>query len=106
MGAVNGLEPDAPMVEDANGYKTRATPYRLDLMPADAILHVTSIFTSGAKDHGDWNWLKGSALHHVGKAGVHLLAWMAGDRSDDHLGHAACRVMMALTLELRKTDES
>jgi hypothetical protein len=31
---------------------------------------------------------------------VHLLAWGAGDDSDDHAGHAACRLLMALERRL------
>lgn len=101
MNGVHGLEPDAPMTTNADGYKTRASPYRFELLPTDAVLAVCAIFTSGAKDHGDWNWLKGDAKHHVGKACTHLCAWLTGDRSDDHLTHAGCRILMAIAIDLR-----
>ena len=101
---VHGLEPDAPMTTDCNGYKTRATPYRFELMPADALLAVCEVFTHGAKDHGDNNWERGKVGHHVAKAIVHLLAWQIGDRSDSHLTHAGCRILMAIALEIRQKN--
>jgi hypothetical protein len=99
--SVRGLEPDAEITVDANGYKTRKTPYRMELIPGEAILSIGEVFTTGAESHGDWNWLKGDPAHHVGKAITHLYAWLAGDRSDKHLQHAGCRVIMAITLEIK-----
>jgi hypothetical protein len=32
---------------------------------------------------------------------MHILAYLAGDKQDDHLGHAFCRMMFALGVELQ-----
>jgi hypothetical protein len=43
-------------------------------------------------------WRHQSVAEHVRHAAAHLAAWEAGDRDEDHLGHAACRMLMALQL--------
>ena len=36
--------------------------------------------------------------HHVGRAEEHLRLWRDGDQLQDHVSHAATRLLMALTL--------
>ena len=43
-------------------------------------------------------WRSQSVIDHVRHAADHLTAYEAGDRTEDHLGHAACRLLMALVL--------
>ena len=50
----------------------------------------------GAAKYGERNWTRGmpvkSVLNHAIK---HLYQYLDGDRSEDHLGHAAANLMMA-----------
>jgi hypothetical protein len=101
---IEGVGKDAVIEADAKGYKSSVTPYRMDLVPPRATLHVASILCEGAKDHGEWNWLNGEVTNHVNKALIHLMAHQAGDTQDDHLGHATCRLMMALEIKLLAAD--
>lgn len=96
-----GLEPDAPIVADETGYTSRPSAYEFALMPADALLVMCAVFTEGARTHGRNNWRQGTVEKHVDKAAVHLLAYLAGDRSDAHLSHAAVRTLMALAVDMQ-----
>ncbi len=61
----------------------------LHLIPPEALYAYGRAFAEGAKKYGLHNWLKGfpfSVL--MNHAQHHLLAYMGGDRSEDHLGHA------------------
>lgn len=54
----------------------------------------------GADNYGEGNWQKGipvkDCLNH---ALAHIYKYLSGDRTEDHLAHAACNMMMACDLE-------
>jgi hypothetical protein len=87
---------DQPAVEQfATGAK-RGTDHSdcyLHLIPPEALYEYGRAFAEGAKKYGLHNWLKGfpfsglmnHALHH-------LYAYISGDRSEPHLGHALWNV--------------
>ena len=50
----------------------------------------------GASKYGEGNWTKGMPLSHLlNHALAHIYEWLDGDRSEDHLGHAAANMLMA-----------
>lgn len=98
--AVEGVGPDAPTVVNESGGKQSDSPYRSDLLPPKASLHVAAILKYGATKYGDNNWRKIALNDHLNHALTHIFAHLAGDIQDDHLGHAACRMMMALETAL------
>jgi hypothetical protein len=79
----------------------------VDQVPPEAILAVAEVFTYGVNKYGHFNW-----QHHADQwtynqlyASMqrHVLAWQAGEDTDPesglpHLAHAACNLMMLLTL--------
>lgn len=93
--------PDQPTVENAAGGRQAFTPYRFDLLPAQALFDVSEILAQGALKYGEWNWLKIPEREHINHALQHIFAYLGGDTQDDHLGHAACRVLFALELMRR-----
>lgn len=97
---VEGVVPDAPTVTNARGGKQSASPYRLDLMPPLAALAVAKVLRHGADKYGPNNWHAIDVGDHLNHALAHLFAFLAGDGSDDHLEHAACRVLFALDQKL------
>lgn len=93
---VPGVGPDAPTTTNAAGGKQSASLYRCDLLPAKAVLAVAAVLKYGADKYGPDNWRKIARADHLNHAMTHILAYQAGDRSDDHMSHAACRLLMAL----------
>jgi hypothetical protein len=100
-----GLDRDAPL--DKGGSKT-ASPYRAELLPPKALLAIAAELKLGADRHAPppegerlGSWVKDSVECHLGRALAHMLAYLAGDRSEPHLTHVGCRVLFALELEQR-----
>lgn len=100
MATIPGIGKDAPTVTNEAGGRQSHTPYRADLLPAAATLAVCKVLDEGARKHGERNWLKLTVDEQLNHALIHVLAHLAGDRSDDHLPHAACRLLMALERNL------
>lgn len=91
--------PDAPVVTNEAGAKQSALPYRCDLLPPRATLEVAQELKVGADKYGVDNWRGVPQADHINHAMTHLLAYLAGDRQDKHLAHAACRVLFAMETE-------
>jgi hypothetical protein len=96
---IRDMGPDAPTVENDAGGKQSALPYRFDLLDARAMFRVAEIHAYGAQKYGENNWRKIGTRDHVNHAIAHMYAYLLGDRSDDHLGHALCRAMFAVAME-------
>ena len=104
MKVKEGLSPNAKIVENAEGGKQSEKSYRFDLVPARAAFAVAEVFAYGAKRYAPWNWLKVPLADHLNSVLGHINAHMMGDDQDDHLEHAACRMMMALELHMLGED--
>ena len=96
MSLVEGVGADAPVVMNEQGGRQSDSPYRADLLPPLALLAVAKVLKHGADKYAAWNWHAIPVADHVNHAIVHLLALAAGDTSDAHLDHAACRILFAL----------
>lgn len=92
---IQGVGPETPSYTLPNGAKQSALPYRVDLVPAKAILDVSNVLHKGAEKYGVDNWRGIPSGDHLNHALTHIFAYLAGDRQDNHLGHAACRMLMA-----------
>jgi Domain of unknown function (DUF5664) len=97
---IKNVGPEAAVVTNELGAKQSATIHRADLLPARAVLSVAEVLEQGAKKYGDNNWRGIPTNDHINHALIHIFAYLAGDRQDDHLGHFACRALMALEKEL------
>lgn len=101
-----GLSPDAPTVQNEQGGMQSATAGRFDLIPPKSMFRLAAIMDHGARKYAPNNWKKIEIDSHVNHALQHLFAYLAGDRQDDHLGHALARAAMAVELEEEGADGS
>lgn len=92
---VQGVGPDAPTITLPNGARQSDSPGRADLLPPLSLLEIAKVLKYGAEKYEPNNWRGIPLEDHLNHVLIHLLAYLAGDRSDDHLGHAACRMLFA-----------
>jgi len=94
-----GVGPDAPTVFNEAGGGQSSTPYRCDLLPPKALLATAKVLEEGARKYAPNNWRRIPREDHLNHLLVHVLAFLAGDQSDEHLAHAACRILFAMETE-------
>lgn len=71
--------------------------FRYDLVSPIGLREVARACAEGAEKYGDWNWERGMPVHDLlNHAIAHLYHFLAGDRSEPHLGHAAWNVLAAI----------
>jgi hypothetical protein len=86
------------------GGKQSKIEHRLSLLPPEAVLRVGAILTTGAAKYGADNWRLIPQRDHIDHALRHIVMYLSGDTSEDHLGNAACRTLFAIS-ELKESDE-
>ncbi len=59
---------------------------------------IADVMRAGATTHPENDWLTRDPEYHVERAELHLQLLREGDQQQDHLSHAATRLLMALTL--------
>lgn len=70
---------------------------RYDLITPIGLAAVAAACAEGAGKYGPYNWEKGMpASDLINHALRHIYLFLGGDRSEDHLGHAAWNVMGAI----------
>lgn len=95
---VPGVGPDAPTETNERGASQSKTMYAMTSLDARALLAVARVAAEGDAKHGKDNWRGIGARDHINHAIVHFYAYLAGDITDEHLAHAACRALMALAV--------
>lgn len=75
--------------------------HRFDLIDAPALFEMTGVLYTGAKKYGDDSWRRIPVQDHLNHLLAHVYAYLAGDRSDDHLSNVMCRAMFAQGKALR-----
>jgi hypothetical protein len=74
-------------------------------MPPAAFLAVAGVLKAGSEKYGDRNWRLITVREHLNHALTHAYRYLSGDTAEPHLSHAACRLMMALEIELVGMDK-
>lgn len=92
---VNHLE----MKEFSSGAKRSkdADEYRFDLIHPIFEERLAKVFAEGARKYGDYNYEKGiPAMECINHLLRHINEWLKGNDDEDHLGHAAANICMAM----------
>lgn len=80
-------------------------PPRYDLLPMEGLRRWAEAFGEGSEKYGDDNFRKGMEdrclLQH---ALNHLFLYQAGDKNEDHLGHAMWNIGMLCKMEKERPD--
>jgi hypothetical protein len=79
---------------------TREGKGRYDLISPLALRRLALVCERGAGKYGDRNWEKGQPMsRYLDSALRHLQQYLAGDRSEDHLGQAMWNAMALIHTE-------
>ena len=84
---------------------TRDGKGRFDLITPIGLKRLAVHYENGARKYGDRNWEKGQPVsRYLDSAIRHLYAYLAGDRSEDHLAASAWNSLAAIHTEQRVRD--
>jgi hypothetical protein len=84
---------------DGGPLAPRVYAMALDLRDARALRTVTEVMERGARTHQGEDWRALPAGFHLARARRHLDLLAGGDVSEQHLAHAACRLLMELEVK-------
>lgn len=93
---------DTPITTNARGGSQSKVPVRFDLIDGLAIFEMAKVLHEGAEKYGANNWRKIDVEDHLNHLIMHAYAYLAGDRSDDHLSHIMCRAMFAQAVHIQE----
>lgn len=101
---IDGMSNSAEVTTNENGGCQHKRPYRSEALMPKALLAISKLRYEAVviNHYDDNNYKKIPKMEHIGRALTHIFAYMAGDRSNEHLVHAACRMLMALELDLEE----
>jgi hypothetical protein len=71
--------------------------FRYDLVSPIGLREIARACSEGARKYSDFNWEKGMPVNDLlNHAIAHVYQFLAGDRSEPHLGHAAWNLLAAI----------
>lgn len=94
-----------PLHTNVAGGKQSHVARDYTLIPQEALASLARVMYNGALKYSKDNWKLIHKRDHLNHALNHVNLYLAGNTSEDHLAHAATRLMMALELELTEEND-
>lgn len=80
-------------------------PARYDLISAVGLRRLAETYGEGSLKYNDNNWRKGIPMSNImNHLLAHAVAYMSGDRSEDHLGHLAWNAFALMEFDETRQD--
>lgn len=98
--------PEAPTHTNEKGGSQSHIPVRFDLIDGKAMFAMAAVLHAGAEKYGANNWRLIDIDDHLNHLIMHAYAYLAGDRSDEHLSHIMCRAMFAQGVYYQENPET
>lgn len=101
------IEPSPEMVKFASGAvrSSDADGVRFDLITPIGLRRLAETYKEGSVKYGDNNWQKGFPASDVMNHAIrHMYLWLDGDKTEDHLAHAAWGLFTVMHFEERKPE--
>jgi hypothetical protein len=102
---IEGMGNNIPVRENEEGGKQSDIPYAFHLIDSKALFRLAKVYAEGAKKYERDNWRKISVEEHLNHAISHIYAYLAGDRQENHLEHAQCRINMAVAIMIENEGD-
>jgi hypothetical protein len=84
---------------------TDLAAYRYDLISPIGLKRLAATYGEGAVKYPPGNWMKGiPASDLINHAMTHIMQWLAGDTSEDHLAHATWNLFSVMHFEQTRPD--
>lgn len=100
-GNFTGHEKNAPIITNKNGGKQSYTKYAFHLVDPVSMQELAKVMSDGALRYSRDNWRLIPLEEHLNHLLMHVYAYLAGDKQDDHLEHVLARAMFAVALHKR-----
>ena len=82
-----------------------ANNVRYDLITPVGLRRLAETYKEGSLKYGDNNWQKGFPASDVmNHAMRHIMLWLDGDKTEDHLAHATWNLLTIMHFEERKPE--
>jgi hypothetical protein len=94
---------DDPIETNADGGSQSVIEHTFGTMPLAALSALSRLQKLGDQKYGAHNWRSIPEHDHINHAFSHMLGHCTGDRTEDHLLHAAWRLLAALEVRLAKS---
>ena len=103
---MNGLTDNEAVTTNETGGIQHERPFRSEALFFRALLAVSKVRYEAVVKRGydDDNYKLIPMREHLGRALTHIFAFLAGDKSNEHLEHAATRILMALEMYLEEKE--
>lgn len=99
------VSPDVETHVNEAGGKQSKVPVRFDLIDAKALFEMAKVLHEGAEKYGENNWRLISVEDHLNHLIMHAYAYLAGDRTDEHLSHIMCRATFAQGVAITEEEQ-